>query len=69
MWGVGKVVESVFTVIRVFSVWIVALMLPKLFIWYAQQTATADRKHHEERFKLSTVLSKTTNKEKKQATL
>lgn len=41
MRGVRKLIETIGMVIRVFSVWIIALFLPRLFMWYGQQTARA----------------------------
>lgn len=52
MRGVGKIVETVFAVLRVFSVWIVALFLPKLFIWYGQQTASVVTSNDTDQLKL-----------------
>ncbi len=38
MKGVTRIFEQAFSVLRVLFIWIIALFLPRMFVWYSHQT-------------------------------
>lgn len=52
MRGVARFFEHLFSILRVFFLWIVALFLPRLCIWYSHQVESVKKQHTVTTFKL-----------------